>query len=49
MLHELCHSLELEESHELNDFKEFIYTHFDIKEKYLLDYLKVMLKHGQIL
>ena len=33
MLHELCHSLELEESHELNDFKEYIYTHFDIKRE----------------
>ena len=33
MLHELCHSLELEESHELNDFKEYIYKHFDIKRE----------------
>lgn len=33
ILHEVCHSLELEESINLNEFKEFIYTHFDIKRE----------------
>ena len=33
LLHELCHSLELEEHQSLQDVKEFIYNHFDIKRE----------------
>ena len=33
MLHELIHSVELEEHHNLNDFEEFIYNHFDIRRE----------------